>query len=337
MKAAVLHEFGRPLKIDEVQTPQIGPKGVLLKVQACGICHTDLSTLDGIRKPDLPMILGHEIAGKVSEVGEDVQEFKRGDRVAVYHTLSCGKCIYCKIGKENLCRHRKTIYGGFAEYLKAPDINLVKLPPEISFEEGAILTCAGITSYHALRDVADLRVGETVAIYGIGGLGMHAVQIARIIGARIIAIDIKMDKLNIAKKLGADSVIDASEEDPVRTLKELTNSEGVDVAVQLTPDPRLIEQALKSVRRGGRVVAVGWGMRDWTLKGDMIEFLRSEELKLMGCRGSGKQNLLDLVKLIETRRINENILISHRIPLNEVNFGMEILRKGIAMKVVVMP
>jgi propanol-preferring alcohol dehydrogenase len=340
MRAAILYEYCKPLKIEDVPTPVIGPKDVLINIKACGICHTDLNYMDGIKQTGkLPIILGHEPAGVISEIGDDVKGFNVGDRVVVYICISCGECKYCVNGRENLCVRRQfvgiTVDGGFAEYLKVPASSLVKIPNEIPFEEAAILACGAITPYHALKDIANLRRGETLAVYGVGGLGMSAIQIAKALGARsILAVGRRREKLELAKRLGANFVIDASEENPPLRIKEFTKGEGVDVAIQLTPVPRLTEQAIESVGKGGKVVAVGWGAPESLFQVNTLDML-NKELRIMGCALGTKQNLVELVELMRSGKVSTKYMISNKISLEEINLGMDMVRGGAPIRVVV--
>jgi len=186
MKAVRFYGAWKPLKVEEVEVPAIGAKEVLVKVRAAGICHTDLHFLEGVLTPwkgSLPLTLGHEVAGEVSKVGAEVRRLKIGDRVAVYNGVFCGKCKFCKSGRENLCVDLDqigfTLDGGYAEYVKARDDMLVKLPEKVSFESGAVLTCGAGSTFHALMDVGELKRGEYLMINGFGGLGSIALQIAR--------------------------------------------------------------------------------------------------------------------------------------------------------------
>ena len=196
MKAAVLHKPGSPLVIEDVDKPQPGAGEILIRVRACGVCHTDLYLMAGEwRLPKLPLILGHEAVGEVEAVGSDGANFKVGDRAGIPWIYStCGACEYCTSDREPLCPSVVVtgfmVDGGYAEYVKAPASHAVAVPPELTFVDAAPLYCAALTSYRALK-VSGCRVGETVSIWGVGGLGHYAVQIARACGARVIAVDIK--------------------------------------------------------------------------------------------------------------------------------------------------
>src|SRR5271156_2682766 len=218
MKAAVLHEFKKPLAMEEVERPKLQDDDVLIEVEACGVCHSDLHVADGdwtqlagiVKKP---VILGHEIAGRVVEKGEAVRELKIGDRVGVpWVYWTCGECEFCREGNENLCVKQKitgvTVDGGFAEFVKAPASHALKIPDNLSFVDAAPLFCAGVTVYRALHR-AKIRPGQRLAIFGIGGLGQLAIQIGTELGAIVTAIDISTEKLSYARALGASATLNA--------------------------------------------------------------------------------------------------------------------------------
>jgi len=337
MRAAVLHEPNRPLTIEEVDTPEIGPNDALVRVKACGICHSDLHFFQGIlRVGKLPLILGHEASGTVERVGSDVQGVSEGDRVTVYFYLNCGRCHFCETGQHNLCNDLKRFGmdydGAFAEFARVPVRNLVRLPDGVGFAEGAILGCAVGTSYHALRDVGELALGESVAVYGTGGLGLSAVQIAKMSGARIIAVDISEQKLKYARRFGADATIDASEEDPVDRINELTDNEGVDLSVEFVGSPVTIQQAINSTRKGGRVVLVGFSAKDTTLNPNTLIM---KNLTIHGSRGLLRRNLVELTELLAAGKLDLKENVSHKISLDEINTGLDLLRRGDALRALV--
>jgi len=196
MKAARLHQIRQELSIDPVQVPKVNANEVLVDIKASGICHSDLNYRNGVAPVGkLPIILGHEVAGVIAEVGNQVEDLEEGERVCIHYVISCGKCAYCSTGKDNLCEEYrmigKDVDGGFAEYIKVPARNVLKLPKNIPFEQAATLGCAVSTPFHALRR-GRASVGETVVVYGVGGLGVHAIQLAsKIFGAgKVIAVDI---------------------------------------------------------------------------------------------------------------------------------------------------
>lgn len=226
MKAAVVRAYGEPLSLEEVPLPEVPPGQILVKVAACGVCHTDLHAADGDWpvKPPLPFIPGHEGAGHVAAVGAGVRGIREGDRVGVpwLHT-ACGHCEHCLTGWETLCDGQQmtgyTVNGGFAEYVLADPAYVGQLPDGLSFESLAPILCAGVTAYKGLK-VLDVRPGQWVAIVGVGGLGHLAVQYARAMGLHVAAVDIDTSRLQMAQRLGAELCINAAECDPAATLQQ---------------------------------------------------------------------------------------------------------------------
>lgn len=260
MKAVQLVQVGQPLEPREVPCPQPGSEEVLIRVQAAGICHSDAHYRRGVSPTGkLPLTPGHEVSGVVEQIGDGVQERRIGERVCLHYLVTCGRCRFCRTGQEQFCpqgqmigKHRD---GGYAEYITVPEINAVPLPDEISFEHGAVLMCSSATSFHALRK-ARLGPGETVAVFGAGGLGLSAVQLARALGAlEIFAIDINPQKLAQAEALGAVPV--NASDDPVQQIMELTAGRGVDVAVELIGLPETMEQSLRCLAIFGRTALAG--------------------------------------------------------------------------------
>src|SRR6266568_1739121 len=267
MKAAALYQPGAPLVIEEIDKPQPGSAEILIKVKACGVCHTDLHLAAGEwRLPKLPLVMGHEAVGVVEAVGADVKNFKAGDRGGIPWIYStCGECEFCSSDREPLCPAIVVtgfmVDGGFAEYVKAPASHAVAVPPELSFVDAAPLYCAALTAYRALK-TSGARVGDTVAIWGVGGLGHYAVQIAQASGARVVAVDIQPAKLDLARQLGADVAVNASREKPEDVLRDLG---GAHVVVHFAPTAQAIAQGFAAVRRGGTLVLVGLPPGDFTL------------------------------------------------------------------------
>ncbi|MFT4083311.1 MAG: alcohol dehydrogenase AdhP [Nocardioides sp.] len=259
MRSAVVIGFDRPLEIQDRPVPEPGPGQVQVRVQACGLCHTDIHAAHGDWpvKPTPPFVPGHEGVGVVTAVGEGVTHRAVGDRVAIaWLGHACGHCDHCVSGWETLCEEQQnsgySVDGAFAEYAVADADYVVPVPDQVASFEAAPLTCAGVTTYKAIK-VAGITPGERVAVFGIGGLGHLAVQYARLVGAEVIAVDLADEKLELARKLGADHTVDAATTDPVRAIADLG---GADVAVALAVTPRAFEQAFASLRRGGRLVCV---------------------------------------------------------------------------------
>lgn len=261
MKAAVAHGFKDPLSIEEVPVPEIGPKDILVKVAACGVCHTDMHACHGDWpvKPKLPLIPGHEGVGTVVKVGALVDHLQSGDRVGVpWLHSACGHCEFCLDGKETLCLSQQnsgySVDGGYAQYCKAAADYVVKIPDNLSFVEAAPLFCAGVTTYKALK-VSNAKPGHWVAVYGAGGLGHLAIQYAKAMGFNVIAVDTGAEKMALSKELGATIAIDFKEESPAQAIFDQVG--GAHAVICTAASEAAFEQAYKSVRRGGSCVLVG--------------------------------------------------------------------------------
>src|SRR3954471_8785068 len=227
MRAAVVHDFSEPARIEDLPKRVAGPGEIVVRIEASGLCHTDIHAAHGDWpvKPKLPFTPGHEGVGLVETVGPGVTDVVVGDRVAIpWLGYACGTCDYCVSGWETLCESQLntgySIDGGFAEYVKAYGRYVVKVPPGVDPLDAAPLTCAGVTTYKAVK-VAGTRPSDVVAVFGIGGLGHLAVQYARIAGGRVIAVDVHDEKLALARELGADVTVNAATEDPVEAIKRL--------------------------------------------------------------------------------------------------------------------
>lgn len=328
MKAARFYEPHQPLRVESVPVPEIGPDELLVAVRACGMCGSDVHFWEGsLPLARTPLILGHEPAGVATRVGEAVQGWSEGDRVAVKGGLSCGACDFCRSGRHVLCAQAQVLGvhtdGAFAEYLKVKPAMLMRLPDHVPFEQGAIISDALATPFHALTGRGHLAPGESVAVFGCGGLGIHAVQIARLCGAsKIIAVDIRPAALERARRVGADIVIDASREEPYPRILELTG--GVDLAVECIGQAETVRQAARSLRRGGRAVVVGLGPERLQLF--QVNMLAFWEISLIGSFGSAGDECERLLALVASGRLDLSESISVRLPLAEVNRGLEILR-----------
>jgi alcohol dehydrogenase, propanol-preferring len=258
-RAAVVREFHAPLTVEQVQRPRLEAGQVLVKVEASGLCHTDIHAAHGDWpvKPNPPFIPGHEGVGVVERTGPGASLHQPGDRVAIAWLASaCEGCAYCISGWETLCERQQnsgySVDGAYAEYAVADDRYVVDVPEGVTSFDAAPLTCAGVTTFKAFK-VSQLQPGETAVVYGVGGLGHLALQYARLFGGIVIAVDIEDSKLELAKTLGADHVVNARKTDPVQAVQALG---GADVAVSLAASPRSFEQAFGSLRRGGRLVCV---------------------------------------------------------------------------------
>ena len=329
MRAVVLEEFGKPLVLKEVDEPKILPYEALVRVRDCGVCGTDLKIkLGKLGGGPLPMIMGHEAAGEVVEVGQEVKDFRPGDRVVVNFYITCGRCRYCNQGRDTMCdrvrQHGFHVDGGYAEYMKTPAVNLVKVPDHVPLEQACILGDAIATSYHAITKRADIHPGTTVALIGTGGVGLHSLQIAKLAGAWTIAVDINDDRLALAKSLGADATVDAREGDFHKEVRRLTDGEGVDVVIEFAANADTLESSLLSLRKTGRLVFVGYvpGLPMSLFPRD----LTGSELELVGSRANTTQELRETMNLVAQGLVRP--IIDRTFPLEEVEEAHELLHDG---------
>ncbi len=326
MRAAVYYRPG-PLELREVADPVPGAGEVLLRVKSCGICHTDVNIVKGRYFPrhEPPLILGHELAGVVAGVGPGVEGLRPGERVLVYQCITCGVCDRCREGRQNLCRQIKTLGldtdGGYAEYIKIPAVNLEKLPDSISFAEGSLIADALSTAAHAVGKL-QLIAGQVVAVFGAGVLGLNAVQVAaRLYGAKVIAIDLEDWKLELALTKGAWKALRADGSgDTLKALRAIAPE--VDAALEFVGTPQTYEQAVASVRRGGRVVLVGAATQPFT-----VQPLRvfKDEVAITGSYASLQADLPRLIDHVASGRLAVKDLISHTISLDDINPMIDIL------------
>lgn len=329
MKAAVLERFGGPLVIaTALSEPEPGRGDIVLRTRAAGICRTDLKVIDGaIPTTPTPIVPGHEIAGEVVAVGEHVESVAVGDRVLVGLDVSCGLCSYCVIGERDHCSRLRRLgmelNGGLAEYVRAPAGNAIVLPDEVTFADAAVIPDALGSPYHAVVTLAKVRVGQVVAVYGLGGLGLSAVQIAALAGARVIAIARTPQRRDLALTMGADAAIDPDAAPLSEQIKDLTSGVGVDVFVDLVGIEGSSEQALASCRKGGTVIVLGYN--DPRLNVPMMRMVY-DEIIVRGSRGSTRQDLMEVVDLVAGRRLTP--VIGRRVALEGVNEALVGLRAG---------
>jgi propanol-preferring alcohol dehydrogenase len=331
MKAMVLERFGGTMTWREAPDPKLGPREVLVGVKANGLCATDLKIVDGlVPTVTLPHILGHEAAGEVVEVGEEVDGLEPGAHVAVFPALGCGACDSCRTDSENLCQRAPRtgfeLDGGFTQYIRVRDRNAIRIDRAVPLEEAAILPDAVATVYHALVRRARVQVGETVVIIGIGGLGIHAVQMACITGARVIAADIAPEKLQAAEKFGAEVINSDKEELPAR-VKALTGGLGADVVAECVGGhavSNVLKEGIACLKPGGRLVVVGY-MYQQPLSVDTAELIYGQ-WSILGTRASSLQDLVAVVRLVESGRLKP--VVSKRFPLERANEALEVLRES---------
>ncbi len=343
MRAARFQGTGQPVAVQEVADPVPGPADVVVRVEACGICASDLHLIHGEMPPVVPppLTMGHEPAGVVAAVGSDVPVWREGDRVSVAAGKACLACPSCASGMLEDCRNPQIMGfhydGAWAEQLLVPFYALAALPDTVPFEHGAIACDAVSTPYAAVVDRGALRAGERVGLWGIGGLGTHAVQIARLAGASFIAaIDPLPAARERARSLGADLAIDPSEDVPA-AIREATGGRGLDLAVELIGKPAAVRQAISSCTRGGRIVLVGQSFEP--LDAGPIIYLSVVGLSILGHLGYSKRHLEQVLALMASGRLDVSGSISERLPLDRVQEGIDRLtsKEGSPVRIVVTP
>lgn len=326
MKAAVVHDFTKPLVLEEVPKPTPNEGQIVVKVQASGLCHTDIHAAHGDWpvKPNLPFIPGHEGVGYVAEVGRGVKHVKEGDRVAMpWLGYACSHCRYCVSGWETLCESQIPMgyfmNGGYAEYTLAYANYVGRVPDKVDVFDAAPLTCAGVTTYKAVK-VSGARSSDLVAVFGIGGLGHLALQYAKIAGATVVAVDLLDERLQTASELGADITINAKQVDPVEEIKKLG---GADVVISTAVSAKAFEQGYRALRRGGKIVFVA-------LPADNYVQLPIFETVLNGITvvGSIVGTRLDLEETFELHAAGRTHVIYEKRRLEQVNESFEEVEHG---------
>jgi D-arabinose 1-dehydrogenase-like Zn-dependent alcohol dehydrogenase len=317
LKAVRLIEIGKPLEAQETPTPVPGHGEVLVRIKAAGICHSDVHYRAGTSYAGpLPITLGHEVAGVVEALGPGTMRTRIGERVSLHYLVTCGQCHYCNRGEEQFCatgqmlgKHRD---GGYAEFITIPERGIVPLPDDVPFETGAIMMCSSSTSFHALRK-ARLKPGETVAVFGAGGLGMSAIQLAKGLGAsEVYAVDINRDKLVLAASFGAIPV-DASNADPVELVRQLTNGRGVDVALELIGLPATMRQAVQVLGIQGRAALAGITRKPFEV--DSYQEIVGREAEIVGVSDHLLQEFPLLMDFARRGVLNLSHVVTNKIPL----------------------
>jgi len=331
MQGMILNEYKTPLSWQSVPDPECGRRDVILRVRANGLCATDLKIADGVVPTvSLPHILGHEAAGEVVEVGAEVRSIQIGDHVTIYPTQSCGLCDYCRLGQENYCltapRSGFEVDGGFSEYFRVPERNAVKIDAQVSWEAAAIIPDALASTYHATMQRGRIQAGETVVVVGLGGLGIHAVQMAAIMGANVIAVDIEPDKLNAAREFNPKAIVNSLQEDLPTIVKDLTAGVGADVVVECVAGsaiPSVLQACLSCLRLGGRLVVMGYGY-GLPVTMDSADLIYGQ-WSILGTRASTLQDVVNVVRLVEDGKLKP--MVSEIFPLEQVNEAMASLRE----------
>ena len=337
MKAMVLEQFGAPLKLKDMPKPKPGPNEALIKVRVCG---AGLTVVIMIATPGriktFPRIPGHEIAGEVVEVGSEVRTIKVGSRVTNHFYLTCGNCRYCRSGRETLCENFRGNVGngcdgGYAEYCVLPERNLVRIPDGVTDLEAAVASDAIATPYHACHAEAQISPGDNVLIIGAGGgVGIHMVQMARLCGGRVIAAEVGEEKMELAKTMGADEVIDARRGEVAKQARALTGGRGVDAAIDIVGNAQTLQACLESLGPGGRMVIIGskpasvYG-EDPTFKVNPQEFMRQAQ-EIHGSRYVNNSEIERVLELVKHKKIKA--VVNKTFPLEDAEKVHEMLRKN---------
>jgi S-(hydroxymethyl)glutathione dehydrogenase/alcohol dehydrogenase len=355
MKAAILSQVGGGLAIEAIPLPQPKAGEVLVKVAACGICHTDLHVIKGEVTFPLPGVLGHEISGVVAEVAADVKAVRPGDAVVCSFIMPCGACHFCVRGRDDLCetffamnRLKGTLYdgqsrlqrsdgsplamysmGGLAEYAVVPATDVFRAPPNVPLTDACILGCAMMTAYGALKNQARVQPNESIAVVGTGGVGSNVIQLGKAFGAgQIIAVDIRDDKLVAARELGATHGVNAAKGDPVAEVLAITGGHGVDVAIEALGRPETVVNAFMMTRDGGRVIVIGIAPGTTTAGIEITRLVR-RGIQLMGSYGSRvRTDMPDVLGLAAHSLVSPSRVITRRYPLDQVDDAYGALNRG---------
>ena len=337
MRAMVLHELGGPVTLEEVAKPVIGPSEALVRVRAAGV---GLTVVIMKNTPGLvtryPRILGHEVAGEVVETGSEVRHVAKGDRVVCHFYLTCQVCRFCRSGRETLCENFSGYVGmacdgGYAEYMKVPALNLCSFPETISFADAAIISDAVATPLHACRQEARIGPGDSVLVIGAGGgVGIHAVQMAKLCGARVLAADLSGEKLKTVKTLGADEIIDCRTADLQEQARGLTDGKGVDAVLDFVASTETLETGLQSLASGGRLVILGYRppevFKEKPIFGvDPIVVLR-KGLEIHGSRYVSMAELIQAVDIVKQGQIKP--IVSQTFPLEEAEKVHQLIQEN---------
>ncbi len=340
MKAAIFYGPNQPLKIEDVERPKINSHEILVKIAACGVCNTDLHYIDhGVptfKKP--PMILGHEPSGIVEEIGSEVKNFKEGDRVLIPPVFSCGYCDNCRLGKENICLNMvmlgNHIDGAYAEFVKVPAKDCQHLPEDLPLEESSIIADAISTPYHAVKNRARVQPGDSVVVFGCGGVGINVVQVAASAGGSVTAVDIVDKKLEVAKQLGAQNTINSRDMEDKALLKQIRSltGGGADIAIEAIGNPRTIVLAANSVKPGGCHCQVGYTHHDVSINAARLMFREIEIKGSLGCRPVDYPKIIEMVRI---GKIQLKPVVTHKFELEAINDAFELMRKGESLRSII--
>ena len=318
MKAVRLVQPGSPLELHDIPLPQTGDDDALVRVKAAGICHSDAHYRAGIsRVHPLPLTLGHEVAGVIEAIGRNVKHLSIGERVCLHYMATCGACGWCAKQNEQFCETGamigKSRDGGYAEFIGIPARSVFTLPDEIPFEHGAIMMCSSATSLHALNK-ARMKPGESVAIFGAGGLGLSAIQLAKALGAsEIFAVDIQPNKLDLARSFGAVP-INARTDDPVKLIRDHTGGQGVDVALELIGLPLTMQQSVRSLAKQGRAALAGITEKSFGVS--PYHELINREAEIIGVSDHLAIEIPLLLEFARSGKLSLSNVVTHTVPLD---------------------
>lgn len=327
MKAVRYHGPGRPFELEQVPAPEAAPGQVLVQIQAAGMCHTELHFESGLLNLGVaPVTMGHEIAGTIAAVGTGVNPARIGERVLVYYYAGCGECEWCRRGEENLCGNLKAELGffndgGYAQYVAVPTRNAIPLPANISLEEAAPIGCGVATAVHACN-LADVGRGDVVAVYGVGAVGYGLVQLARLRGARVLAIGRTPAKLERARDLGAEP-ISAVNADVAAVVRDATGGRGADVVFELVAEKATMEASVSMLAKRGRLVFIGYSRDPFVVHPIQLVIT---EAKVLGSVGNTLAELEEAVRLVAGGEVR--IAVDRVLPLEEWAEGLDALRHG---------
>lgn len=340
MRAAVFHGSGRPLVVGEVPRPVPGPGDALVKVAACGFCHTDLHYLDhGVptAKPP-PLILGHEISGVVEELGPGDSARSVGDRVLVPSVLPCGTCDYCRSGRGNICPDLRMpgnhLDGGFAEFVRVPARDLVPLPADLDLARSAVIADALTTPYHAVVHRAHVRSGDWVVVVGCGGVGINVVQFAVAAGANVIAVDPRAESREAARRLGACETMDPTQHPDLAREVRKRSAGGADVALEVVGKPETVGLALSTLRRGGRLCVVGYSDSVAPIPLNRLMFFEYAIVGSLGCRPVDYPRVIEMVR---SGKVSPDAVVTATLPLERIGEAAEDLRNGKGLRTLIVP